>query len=216
SALAALWTSGAEIDWSRVLPQNRRVRVPLPTYAFQRDRYWPKAAVTSTLAAADPDEARFWKAIENQDLGELAEALDIAETPDALGSVLPVLSSWRQLRRRESVIGSWRYRVTWKPLSGLPEARLSGRWLVVVPGVVGSVAVVGQVEAAIRSAGGDVVRCVLDGVDREVWAARLAEVGPVVGVVSLLALAEGPYVSGSVVSGGVAGSLVLLQALGDV
>ncbi|WP_394838006.1 SDR family NAD(P)-dependent oxidoreductase [Pendulispora rubella] len=38
-SLAELHTHGLPLDWSRVLPQGRTV--PLPTYAFQRERYWP-------------------------------------------------------------------------------------------------------------------------------------------------------------------------------
>ncbi|MDG5809462.1 SDR family NAD(P)-dependent oxidoreductase, partial [Streptomyces ossamyceticus] len=40
AALAALWTSGVEIDWSPTVVGGRQV--DLPTYAFQRQRYWPK------------------------------------------------------------------------------------------------------------------------------------------------------------------------------
>jgi len=36
---ARLWLSGVEIDWDGVQPERRRV--PLPTYPFQRRRYWP-------------------------------------------------------------------------------------------------------------------------------------------------------------------------------
>ncbi|MGW2161405.1 SDR family NAD(P)-dependent oxidoreductase [Nonomuraea sp. NPDC001699] len=42
SALAALHVHGVRLDWETVLPGARRV--DLPTYAFQRRRYWPKPA----------------------------------------------------------------------------------------------------------------------------------------------------------------------------
>jgi acyl transferase domain-containing protein/NADPH:quinone reductase-like Zn-dependent oxidoreductase/acyl carrier protein len=38
SALARVHVAGVGVDWSKVLPGGRRVA--LPTYAFQRDRYW--------------------------------------------------------------------------------------------------------------------------------------------------------------------------------
>jgi amino acid adenylation domain-containing protein len=38
--LARLWLAGAEIDWSGFYAHERRRRVPLPTYPFQRQRYW--------------------------------------------------------------------------------------------------------------------------------------------------------------------------------
>ncbi|WP_394834890.1 SDR family NAD(P)-dependent oxidoreductase [Pendulispora rubella] len=41
-ALAELHTRGLRVDWARVLPRARRVR--LPTYAFQRQRFWLEPA----------------------------------------------------------------------------------------------------------------------------------------------------------------------------
>src|SRR6201747_1201415 len=41
-ALAAAQANGAPLDWSRLLPGA--TRVPLPTYAFQRTRYWLEPA----------------------------------------------------------------------------------------------------------------------------------------------------------------------------
>nr|WP_244330725.1 type I polyketide synthase [Streptomyces parvus] len=46
-ALARLWTHGANTDWSALAPAGRRTT--LPTYPFQRDRYWPR-----TTAATQP------------------------------------------------------------------------------------------------------------------------------------------------------------------
>jgi acyl transferase domain-containing protein/NADPH:quinone reductase-like Zn-dependent oxidoreductase/acyl carrier protein len=40
SSLARLWACGAEIDWSRVSPSSSGRPIKLPTYAFQRERYW--------------------------------------------------------------------------------------------------------------------------------------------------------------------------------
>ncbi|MFF2655535.1 acyltransferase domain-containing protein [Streptomyces sp. NPDC058045] len=49
ASVAGAWTEGVEVDWTTLLPGGRRV--DLPTYAFQRQRYW----VTGTdVALADP------------------------------------------------------------------------------------------------------------------------------------------------------------------
>ncbi|MBH1937571.1 acyltransferase domain-containing protein, partial [Streptomyces sp. AV19] len=59
TSLATLWTQGHAPDWSRVLAPDTSVPVDLPTYAFQRERYWLSAASASeaTVAADLPSAA---------------------------------------------------------------------------------------------------------------------------------------------------------------
>ncbi|WP_416478372.1 type I polyketide synthase [Streptomyces sp. LKA04] len=56
-SLAQLHVRGGPVDWSAVFATRRRV--DLPTYAFQRQRYWlsssPTAAATAELPAPTPD-----------------------------------------------------------------------------------------------------------------------------------------------------------------
>ncbi|HJX28504.1 MAG TPA: type I polyketide synthase, partial [Thermoanaerobaculia bacterium] len=40
TALGKLWLAGAEIDWRAVHAGERRLRVVLPTYPFERQRFW--------------------------------------------------------------------------------------------------------------------------------------------------------------------------------
>jgi acyl transferase domain-containing protein/acyl carrier protein len=40
NTLGQLWLSGVEIDWSGFYTDERRHRIPLPTYPFERQRYW--------------------------------------------------------------------------------------------------------------------------------------------------------------------------------
>ncbi|HEU5180257.1 MAG TPA: SDR family NAD(P)-dependent oxidoreductase, partial [Candidatus Polarisedimenticolia bacterium] len=39
-ALGKLWCAGVDIDWTALHADSRRRRVPLPTYPFERKRYW--------------------------------------------------------------------------------------------------------------------------------------------------------------------------------
>ncbi|MBA2660485.1 MAG: KR domain-containing protein [Nitrosospira sp.] len=41
-SLGKLWLSGAAIDWKSFYAEERRCRVPLPTYPFERQSYWVK------------------------------------------------------------------------------------------------------------------------------------------------------------------------------
>ncbi len=48
--LGRVWATGGQFDWDQYWGEARRVRVPLPTYAFQRAPYYiePGKAVTET------------------------------------------------------------------------------------------------------------------------------------------------------------------------
>ncbi|TMM49316.1 type I polyketide synthase [Sulfitobacter sabulilitoris] len=52
--IGRLWATGVEADWPQVWGEGRRQRVPLPTYAFQRSRYFIEAN-TGTAQKAAPD-----------------------------------------------------------------------------------------------------------------------------------------------------------------
>ena len=54
AALGELWLSGVSIDWQKFHAGERRRRVPLPVYPFQRQRYWiePRITPIGTEAAA--------------------------------------------------------------------------------------------------------------------------------------------------------------------
>ncbi len=49
STLGRLWVAGAEIDWPGFYENERRKRVALPTYAFERKRYWIEAHRRATV-----------------------------------------------------------------------------------------------------------------------------------------------------------------------
>lgn len=55
-ALGRLWLAGGEIDWKGFAGAERRRRVPLPTYPFERQRYWvePDAAAQALPPGALP------------------------------------------------------------------------------------------------------------------------------------------------------------------
>ncbi len=54
NTLGRLWTAGVEIDWTALHEPGRR-RIPLPTYPFERRRYWidPPAKQTDALKRRD-------------------------------------------------------------------------------------------------------------------------------------------------------------------
>ncbi|QCX80415.1 Erythronolide synthase, modules 1 and 2 [Streptomyces sp. YIM 121038] len=224
ASVGEAYAQGADLDWRALVPGTL---VDLPTYAFQHQHYWlvsPEAEPGAEPAAAvDEVEARFWEAVEREDLEQLAAELEVTDGSAAeLGAVLPVLSSWRRQRRERSTIDSWRYAVHWKPLAGsLPGPVLTGRWLVVVPEEAAAHPWTAGALEALAQAGAETVELHVTGAEltREVLAGRLrgdvADAAGLAGVVSLLALAEEPHPAHPVLPAGLAGTVALVQALGD-
>ncbi|MDQ6705399.1 MAG: acyltransferase domain-containing protein, partial [Acidobacteriota bacterium] len=50
-ALARLWTAGIKINWSKVDGAGPRRRIALPTYPFERQKYWVEPSIELTAAA---------------------------------------------------------------------------------------------------------------------------------------------------------------------
>ncbi|MGW7355026.1 SDR family NAD(P)-dependent oxidoreductase, partial [Streptomyces sp. NPDC054784] len=218
NGLAAAFVDGADVDWS--VPFPRRARgVVLPTYPFQRERYWPTVATGRTsaadagpLGAQDAVDARFWEAVEAGDLASLGTTLGVDEA--ALDGLVPALASWRRSRREESAADAWRYRVRWQPLSVTPGPELAGRWLLLVP------------EGADVPEGLDALGAGVETVrvparaDRTVLAALLGDAAgqaDVTGVLSLLALTgDAPAdEADTALPAGLWETVSLVQALGD-
>jgi len=51
-ALGRLWSTGVTIDWQQFYAHERRRRVVLPTYPFERRRHWPESPITVRTTAA--------------------------------------------------------------------------------------------------------------------------------------------------------------------
>ncbi|MFJ4482508.1 type I polyketide synthase [Streptomyces longwoodensis] len=130
-SVADAHTRGAPVDLARALDGRPTTWVDLPTYPFQRQRYWPEPDSTATADTTDPAEAGFWQAVENDDVTGLTESLGVRAEP--LAAVLPALAAWHRERRERSLVDSWRYALDWRPVPAAKRTRLSGTWLLAVP-----------------------------------------------------------------------------------
>ncbi|WP_318313849.1 type I polyketide synthase, partial [Streptomyces californicus] len=183
AAVGEAWAHGAAVDWPGLFPGARRV--DLPTYAFQKQRYW--------LESRPALDTEFWAAVENGELGLDDEALS-------------AVTAWRDGRQSTSTVDSWRYAVTWKPVS-VPPPVATGTWLVVTaPGTGNPLPDALTLELTEADT------------DRAVLAARLrtaAEGHTLSGVLSLAGADERILPGHTAVSFGVAHTAALVQALGD-
>ena len=157
-AAADMHVRGVSPDWTAFFPGGRTT--DLPTYPFQRKRYWASPSARRpdpAVPAAEPADDGFWSDVQREDAESLGARLGV--DPAALRELVPVLSAWRRRRAEASMIDSWRYRVRWSPFVMPPPARLSGTWLLLHPpaaetadavagGLAGYGAVVCPVDAA--------------------------------------------------------------------
>jgi acyl transferase domain-containing protein len=240
-SLGEAWVRGVSVDWAALLDGSARP-VGLPTYAFQRKRYWPATQPFEAQAIA-PDGAYsgFWESVEGEDADRLAAMLDLHEDTArvSLERVLPSLARWRHGRRAESLLSGWRYRIAWKRLSD-PTATLVGLWPVVIPAERSGEQWVMSITTALGAHGARVVPVMIgreEACDREAIGARIelalahaheehgqdaaeesgvgADRPSIAGIVSLLALDEGFHPEHAAVPRGLAATVSLVQALGD-
>ncbi|WP_406280489.1 type I polyketide synthase [Embleya sp. NBC_00896] len=222
TSLAEAFVRGVAVDWSAAFAAGRPRVVELPTYPFERKRYWleagPKAGAAADTGSAASIDAAFWELVESGDQAGLAEALGSETSAESLGAVLPALSSWWDRRRSGAALDAWRHRIVWRPVGGTAPGSLRGTWLVLAPEEDAAVAWADFVTPLLTAAGARVERVPVarDQGERAALRALLTgRQGPVSGVVSLLALAEGTVTGFDAVPWGAAATVALVQAMDD-
>ncbi|UOX89593.1 SDR family NAD(P)-dependent oxidoreductase [Amycolatopsis sp. FBCC-B4732] len=158
TAFARLRVAGFPLDTAALLEGARRTA--LPTYAFQRSRFWLEPA------AKTESDSGFWAAVDAGDLG-----LD--------DQAMAALDRWRS----SSTVDAWRYRVTWRPLAET-TGRLTGRWL-----ILGTNELAEQVAQALKAHGAEPI-VESGRRERAALTTLLRDHADVEGVVSLLAIGE--------------------------
>ena len=223
ASVAEVFVRGVPVDWAAVFAGSGARQVALPTYAFQHEWYWPSPRPAADVqAAGEQDGAEAGVLGGGGPAGHHGAGRDARHRPGAArraGELAPVLLGARRVaaaagaRSRPCTAGGTRW--TWVPVSGLRTARC---WHLVAGGFCWSFPpdwpLVRWRQPASRpllaegGAQAAIVAVRASDLDRDVLSRRLSESGQIAGVLSLLALAEEEQA-------GVAGTLVLVQALGD-
>ena len=123
SVAAQLYVDGHSLDPGALFPATAK-QLDLPTYAFQRRRYWLDVPTVEPFGSGDD---QFWQAVDdnNAEAVTLALALD-ADQRSSFDRLLPALTAWRRHRHCQ-------YRLDWGPAPDAAAGVLPGTWLVVHP-----------------------------------------------------------------------------------
>ncbi|MFE4455652.1 SDR family NAD(P)-dependent oxidoreductase, partial [Streptomyces sp. NPDC056796] len=211
TSMAQLWVRGVDTDWKSLFDGTTDRPVDLPTYAFQRDRYWLGTSAPRTSAAEASAES-FWSVVEQEDLEALAQTLRLDDAHSELKRVLPALSAWHRRHSAASSMESLRYGAEWTPLPDNRAVRLTGTWLVVMAPDQVNGELSETVAEALRVHGATVVPLVMPD-DAQEWAGLLATHSEAVGAVSLLAQDEQPLPDAPAVPAGFGRTLSLIQGM---
>lgn len=151
--LGELWLAGVEIDWSNLYAEERRSRLPLPTYPFDKQKHWVEPVSQTASLSEDNIQALISKLL---DLGEaqssdqpltqaekfseqltglLAQAGEFsAEEMALLPKLLEALAAQHQ---QSPSTQDWFYQMQWQPKPRqiqLPSAttyqQSPGTWLI--------------------------------------------------------------------------------------
>ena len=124
NTLGQLWQAGVEVNWSGFYQQEKRDRLALPIYPFQRQRYWLEPQVS--LGQLSPDNVRT--------LLPKLERTGKFSTPELqlLPKLLETLVQMEVEAKETNSIEDWFYEVQWQQQSlktdqnkSLPE-----KWLI--------------------------------------------------------------------------------------
>ncbi|NER24036.1 MAG: SDR family NAD(P)-dependent oxidoreductase [Symploca sp. SIO1C2] len=145
-SLAQLYVRGVKVDWLGFDQDYSRSKVVLPTYPFQRQRYWIETSENESQLAAYSDSANKTTTIvdwlNDGNTQQLAQQLEKAgkftpEQTKLLPELLEILVKQHRSQLTAATVKDWLYQVQWKPLFSQVKTTLEttqnsqeGHWLI--------------------------------------------------------------------------------------
>ncbi|MGB8690433.1 MAG: type I polyketide synthase, partial [Microcoleus sp.] len=136
SSLAQLYVQGFKIDWSEFYKDYPCRKVMLPTYPFQRQRYWIESlrdTQKKLVSVARENNTPTLKRLNQGDIEKLVKNLSktgkfSAEQLELLANLLGLIDR----QKAELNLKNWLYQIQWKPLniSQSPHISQPSHWLI--------------------------------------------------------------------------------------
>ncbi|RUT04204.1 hypothetical protein DSM106972_044320 [Dulcicalothrix desertica PCC 7102] len=117
-SLGVLYINGVSVDWKGFEKDYTHQKVALPTYPFERQRYWlPETAVNESLSKKEVNQTSIINLLHQGDIQKLTERL-AAEFDESrrrdLPQLLSVLVKCHQQEINSTLIKDWFYKVEWQ------------------------------------------------------------------------------------------------------
>lgn len=101
TSLGRAWEAGVNVDWAKRYERERRRRIPLPTYPFERKRYWIDAPSSRLPGNGAPGEATTDSNVQSPDISDWfhrptwrKDDSEPARAPKAEGTSWLILAPW--------------------------------------------------------------------------------------------------------------------------
>ncbi|MEM7125066.1 MAG: SDR family NAD(P)-dependent oxidoreductase [Chloroflexota bacterium] len=140
SSLGELYVNGAEVDWDGFEQNTKPHRVRLPTYPFQRQRYWIEESQPYTHGVASQNGFAQWLSTNTiEQLTDLiAEKGDFEiDERETVTRVLTTIDAESRTRQITAQVESMLYEVAWEPqhkVMPVISPERSGHWLILADG----------------------------------------------------------------------------------
>ena len=139
-SLAELYVQGVKVDWVGFDQDYERQKVILPTYPFQRQRYWietPEDDQPTSDAVGTTKTTKIVDYLNQGNTEQLAQQLRqkaqfSPEQANLLPELLEILVKQHQEELTAAQVKDWLYQIEWQPLDNnqVPTSTQAGHWLI--------------------------------------------------------------------------------------
>ena len=133
SSLSQLYLQGVDVNWTSVAKDYDYRSLALPTYPFQRQRYWVKTTQNghSDRSSTQTDLSQLLSSDPQQLARQIAASDRFSpEETKALPKLLEIIKEFQQQQQATALVSKWFYKVEWQLQSRPTKSQPNGNWLI--------------------------------------------------------------------------------------